>query len=212
MRGAPLTLFGMPNMREERTDWAVEIPKLGSLILTHSWNGEVPGLKQFKPEDRPFSPVVFWSFRLMVGLGFLMAGVGLASLILRRGGRLYRAQWLQWIVACMAPAGFVALLAGWTTTEVGRQPFTVYGMMRTAESVSPIALPGVATSLAAFAIVYLIVFGAGFMFLLRIVSRPPAMGERGPPSHEPTRTAGITPGPDLADDARAARVAGGVMP
>jgi cytochrome d ubiquinol oxidase subunit I len=194
-RGAPLTIFGMPNMKTEHTDYAVEIPLLGSLILTHDLHGLVPGLKQFKPEDRPYSPVVFWSFRIMVGLGFLMAGVGFLSLIMRRGGRLYRSAFLHWVVVCMAPAGFVALLAGWTTTEVGRQPFTVYGLLRTSESVSPIALPGIATSLAAFAVVYLIVFGAGFVFLLRMVARPPVPGESGPPRETPVRSAGITPGP-----------------
>jgi cytochrome d ubiquinol oxidase subunit I len=195
MKGAPLTLFGMPNMKTETTDYAVEIPYLGSLILTHSLDGTVPGLKDVKPEDRPYAPIVFWSFRLMVGLGFLMAAVGIAALVMRRGGALYRARWLQRIVVCLAPAGFVALLAGWVTTEVGRQPYTIYGLLRTTDSVSPIALPGVATSLAAFAVVYLIVFGAGFTFLLRMVSKAPEQGEPGPAPHEPMRSHGITPGP-----------------
>jgi cytochrome d ubiquinol oxidase subunit I len=195
MKGAPLTLFGMPNMKTERTDYALEIPYLGSLILTHSLDGAVPGLKDFKPEDRPYSPLVFWSFRVMVGLGFLMFAVGVAGLVLRRGGRIYRARWLQHIMVCMAPSGFVALLAGWVTTEVGRQPFTVYGMLRTTDSVSPIALPGVATSLAAFAVVYLIVFGAGLVFLLRLTMKPPEPGETGPTPAEPSRSHGIMPGP-----------------
>jgi cytochrome d ubiquinol oxidase subunit I len=195
MKGAPLTLFGMPNMKTEHTDYAIDIPYLSSLILTHKLDGVVPGLKEFKPEDRPYAPVVFWSFRIMVGLGFLMAAVGVAGLVLRRGGRFYKARWLQRIVVMMAPAGFVALLAGWVTTEVGRQPFTVYGLLRTTESVSPIALPGVATSLAAFAVVYLIVFGAGFTFLLRMVSKPPEFGEPGPTAAEPLRSHGLTPGP-----------------
>ena len=180
MKGAPLTLFGLPNMKTEHTDYAIEIPYLGSLILTHSLDGAVPGLKDFKPEDRPYSPLVFWSFRLMVGLGLLMGAVGLASMVLRWGDRLYRTRWLQQVVVAMAPAGFIALLAGWVTTEVGRQPFTVYGHLRTVDSVSPVGLPGVATSLAAFAVVYLIVFGAGFTFLLRLVGKPPEMGEQGP--------------------------------
>ncbi len=131
----------------------------------------------------------------MVGLGFLMAAVGVTSLWLRWKRRLFDARWLQRIVVSMAPAGFVALLSGWVTTEVGRQPFTVYGMLRTADSVSPIALPGIATSLAAFAVVYLTVFGAGFIFLLRIVSKMPERGEGGPDARTPIRSAGITPGP-----------------
>ena len=197
-KGAPLILFGMPNMKQERTDYEVAIPRLGSLILTHSWDGAVPGLKDFPPENRPFSPVVFWSFRLMVGLGFAMLGLGLLALLQRWRGKLYDSRWLHGIAVVMAPAGFVALLAGWTTTEVGRQPFTVYGMLRTTDSVSPIGLPGVATSLAAFAVVYLLVFGAGLMFLLRIVSQPAVPGESGPDASKPQRTAGITPGPASA--------------
>jgi cytochrome d ubiquinol oxidase subunit I len=146
---------------------------------------------------------VFWAFRIMVGLGVLMAGVGLASLILRRGGQLYRAAWLHRVVVAMAPAGFVALLAGWVVTEVGRQPFTVYGLLRTADSVSPVGLPGVATSLAGFAVVYLIVYGAGFGYLFALTRRPPVPGERGPSPTQPTRAAGITPGPAMPEGAAA---------
>ena len=193
--GAPELLFGIPNMKTHHTDYAIGIPHLGSLILTHSWNGETPGLLQFPPQDRPFSPLVFWSFRLMVGLGFLMFAVGAVSLWLRWKRRLFESRWLQRIVLAMAPAGFVALLSGWVTTEVGRQPYTVYGMLRTADSVSPIALPGIATSLAAFAVVYLLVFGAGFGFLLRIVGKTPERGESGPDARTPIRSAGISPGP-----------------
>ncbi len=195
---APLILFGWPDMQHERTEFELAVPHLGSLILTHQWNGEVRGLKSFPPADRPYSPVVFWAFRIMVGLGFLMAALGIASLVLRRGGRLFHARWLQRIAVVMAPAGFVALLAGWVVTEVGRQPFTVYGHLRTADSVSPIALPGVATSLAAFAIVYLIVYGAGFAYLLALVAKPPVPAERGPHPGVPMHSAGITPGPPAA--------------
>ncbi len=197
-RGAPLILFGMPNMKTETTDYALEIPHLGSLILTHDWNGRIEGLKDIKPADRPYSPVVFWAFRIMVGLAFLMAGVGITSLVLRLRGRLYRARWLQRIAVVMAPAGFIALLAGWIVTEVGRQPFTVYGHLRTTDSVSPIALPGIATSLAAFAVVYLTVYGAGFTYLFALVRRPPLPAEPGPPPHQPIRSAGIMPGPAAA--------------
>ncbi len=192
---APLILFGWPDMQRQRTEYELAIPHLGSLILTHDWNGEVKGLSAFPPADRPYAPVVFWAFRVMVGLGFLMAGVGLASLILRRGGRLYHARRLQWLAVAMAPAGFIALLAGWVVTEVGRQPYTVYGYLRTADSASPIALQGVATSLAAFAIVYFIVYGAGLSYLLALVAKPPVPAEPGPHPGVPTRSAGITPGP-----------------
>ena len=197
--GTPLILFGMPNMQAERTDWAVEIPHLGALILTHSWDGAIKGLKDFPPQDRPPSPVVFWAFRIMVGLGVLMAAVGLWAAWLRMRGRLYASRWLPPVMLAMAPSGFIALLAGWTVTEVGRQPFTVHGLLRTADSVSPVGLPGVASSLAGFVVVYLIVFGAGFVFLARLMRRPPTVGESGPPAGIPTRSAGITPVAALHD-------------
>ena len=191
--GTPFTLFGLPDMQEERMDYAVEIPRLGALILTHDWNGTVRGLKDFPPEERPYSPLVFWSFRVMVGLGLLMVALGLWGLWARWRGGLDRTL-LRFMVA-MAPSGFVAVLAGWTTTEVGRQPYTVYGLLRTADSVSPVGAPGVAISLAAFVVVYLIVFGAGFVFRLRLRARPPVEDETGPEAEVPVRTAGLLPGP-----------------
>jgi cytochrome d ubiquinol oxidase subunit I len=131
----------------------------------------------------------------MVGLGILMALVGFTSLGLRARGKLYQARWMHRLMIAMGPAGLVALLCGWTVTEVGRQPFTVYGQLRTADSVSPIAAPGVATSLAAFGVVYLIVFGAAMVFLLRLMSRAPALETPGPSKDKPQRSAGIMPGP-----------------
>ena len=173
-RGAPLILFGLPDMAAEETKYALEIPKLGSLILTHSWDGYVQGLKDWAPADRPNAPLVFWSFRIMVGLGVLMALMGVASLLLRWRGRLYETGWFhRWAVA-MGPSGFVAVIAGWVTTEVGRQPYTVYGLMRTAESVSPVDAPALAISLTAFVVVYVLVFGTGIYYLLRLMAKPPA--------------------------------------
>jgi len=201
-RGAPEILFGIPDMEAQRTNFQIAIPYLGSLILTHRLDGEVPGLKHWPRADQPFAPLMFFTFRIMVGIGFLMAGVGLASLWLRRGGGLYRARWLQRLMVAMAPTGFIALLCGWVTTEVGRQPYTVYGLLRTADSVSPIGLPGVATSLALFVLVYLIVYGAGVTFLLRLMAKPPRPGEPGPAEGEPIHAAGLTPGP-LFGEARA---------
>ena len=203
-KGTPLLLFGLPDMKAGRTRDAIAIPHLGALILTHSWNGAVRGLDEFPPADRPYAPVMFWTFRLMVGLGFLMAGLGLASLWLRWRGTLYQARWLQWAMVGMAPAGFVAILAGWVTTEMGRQPWTVYGLLRTTDSASPIATPGVAASLIGFALVYAIVFGAGLLYLLRLVARPPAAGEPGPEPGVPVRSAGITPAPAVATQIPAA--------
>ncbi len=177
--GAPLILFGIPNPAEKRVDYAVEIPKLSSLILKHDLNAPLAGLDTVPDADEPPVPIVFWSFRVMVGLGFAMLGLGLWSLVQRARGRLYEDRWLHRACLVMAPSGFVAVLAGWIATEVGRQPFTVYGLLRTAESLSPVAAPAVATSLVAFVCVYFFVFGAGTFYLLRMMGRPPATPKLG---------------------------------
>jgi cytochrome d ubiquinol oxidase subunit I len=190
----PLILFGMPNMEKERTDYALEIPYLGSLILTHSLHGEIKGLKEFPPADRPYSPLIFWSFRIMVGLGFAMFGMGIWSLYLRWRDRLYESPWLHRAAVIMGPAGFIAVLAGWVTTEAGRQPYTVYGLLRTADSVSPIAAPAVGASLVAFVVVYFTVFAAGVFYILRLMNKPPQIGETPKLEKGPTRAAGVTPG------------------
>ena len=197
-RGAPLILFGWPDAQAEVTRYAIEIPKLGSLILAHDVEAEIRGLKDFPRHERPANvALVFWAFRVMVGLGLLMIALGMASLVLRLIGRLYTLRpFLGWAVA-MAPSGLVAVTAGWIVTEVGRQPFTVYGLLRTADSVSPIAAPAVAASLAAFAIVYFIVFGAGIWYLLHLFAKPPHPHEQGPARQEPIRSAGITPAPAM---------------
>ena len=195
--GAPLVLFGLPNQEAGRVDYALEIPRLGSLILKHSLDAPLAGLDTIARQDWPYVPIVFWSFRIMVGLGLLMAALGLASLILRWRGRLYDARWFHGFALAMGPAGFVAVLAGWVTTEVGRQPFTIYGLLRTSDSASPLAVPAVATSLAAFALVYFAVFSAGVFYLLRLMREPPHAGETGPREGAPTRTAGITPAPAM---------------
>jgi cytochrome d ubiquinol oxidase subunit I len=193
--GAPLILFGIPDDQEERTKYALEIPRLGSLILTHDLDGEVKGLKAWPPEQRPPSAVIFWSFRVMVGLGMAMAGMGLVSLWLRWRRGLYGARWFHWLALAMGPSGFVAVIAGWITTEVGRQPYTVYGLLTTAESRSPIAAPAVGVSLAAFAVVYLLVFGMGLLYILKLMHQSPAALQQ--PLEHPIRTAGLVPGPAM---------------
>jgi len=175
--GAPLILFGVPDQKEERTKYAVEIPKLGSLILTHDPNGEIRGLKSWPEDERPPSLIVFWSFRIMVAIGFAMAFTGLWSVVLRLRGRLARSPLLLRFAVLMGPSGFVAVIAGWVTTEVGRQPYLVYGLVRVAEGRSPIDAPAVAGSLLGFFIVYLVVFGAGIYYILRLMGRAPDAGE-----------------------------------
>ncbi len=189
----PLTLFGIPNMEEGRTDYAVNVPYLGSLILTHSLDGEVQGLDAFPREDWPNSTVIFWTFRVMVGIGFAMLGIGLWSLFKRFRGSLYDSPWLQRAMIAMGPMGFVAVICGWVTTEMGRQPFTVFGLLRTAESHSPIAAEAVGTSLVAFIVVYFVLFGAGTFYIMRLMSKLPSPAEDDTPDHHPTRSAGITP-------------------
>lgn len=192
--GAPLILFGVPDDEAEVTRYQIAIPKLGSLILTHQADGEVKGLKAFPKDQRPPAEIVFWSFRLMVGIGFAMLGIGLWSLLRRlQKGRLYEDRWLHRAALLMAPSGFVAVLAGWVTTEVGRQPYTVYGLLTTVQSASPIAAPAVATSLIAFIIVYFFVFGAGVFYILRLCGKSP--DHVAPDTeHGPSHAAGINPG------------------
>lgn len=198
-KGAPLILFGLPDDEAEVTRYAIEIPKLGSFILTHDWNGELQGLKAWPKEERPPSTLIFWAFRIMVGIGMLMMAVGLWSAWARWRGQLHEARWLHRAVLIMGPSGFVAVLAGWITTEVGRQPWTVYGLLSTADSVAPLEAPAVAASLLAFIVVYFAVFGAGTFYLLRLMAKRPDHGvdidDIGP-----SRTAGITPAPAVNVD------------
>ncbi|WP_118181664.1 cytochrome ubiquinol oxidase subunit I [Paraburkholderia phosphatilytica] len=173
--GTALNLFGIPDMKAETTRYAVSIPHLGSLILTHSWNGEIRGLKSFPPQDRPNSTLVFWSFRVMVGLGLLMIAMSVAAWVLRRRGRLYDAKWFLKLCVAMGPTGFVTLLAGWVTTEAGRQPWVVYGVMRTAQAASPLSAQQVGISLMAFVVVYFLVFGTGIYYLLKLLRAGPPL-------------------------------------
>jgi len=195
--GASLILFGIPDADAATTRYAVEIPHLGSLILTHDWNGEVRGLKAWPRADWPNVTILFFGFRIMVGLGVAMIGLGLWSLWHRWRGSLYAAPRLRRAAIVMGPSGFGALICGWFVTEAGRQPYTVYGLLRTADSVSPLDTPAVAASLAAFVIVYLAVFGAGIFYLLRVMGKPPQPQETAPETGVPLRSAGITPAPAL---------------
>ena len=194
---AALVLFGIPNEREQRIDHAIAIPGAGSLILAHDANKHLDGLDSIPADQRPPVGVVFWSFRIMVGIGFAMLGLGLWSLLARMRGKLYDWRWLHRSAIVMGPMGFVAVIAGWVTTEVGRQPWTVYGLLRTADSASPLAAPAVAASLLAFVIVYFAVFGIGIWYILKLMAEPPHGGEQGLALEDggPLRSAGITPGP-----------------
>jgi cytochrome d ubiquinol oxidase subunit I len=191
-KGAPLILIGHPDRGAEKTRVLIEVPKLSSIILKHDPDAPLAGLKTVPKADRPPAEIVFWSFRIMVGLGLLMFSLGLWSLLARLRKRLFDWRWLHRFAVAMGPAGFVAVIAGWVTTEVGRQPWVIYGLLRTKDAVSPIASPGVTGSLIAFVLVYFAVFGAGTMYILKLMAKAPEEGEREEPK-SPIRTAGVTP-------------------
>ena len=196
--GAPLVLFGLPDQAAGEVKYALEVPKLGSLVLKHSWDAPMKGLDTVPRENWPPVAIPFWSFRIMAGMGFLMLGLGLLGLWMRWRGQLYESRLLRIFAIAMGPAGFIAVLAGWFTTEVGRQPFTVYGLLRTTESASPLAAPAVGSSLLTFIIVYFIVYAAGLTYLFRLMAVPPHQGEQGPSGDMPVRAAGIAPAAGVA--------------
>jgi cytochrome d ubiquinol oxidase subunit I len=192
--GARSLLFGWPDAKAGETRFAVGIPKLASLYLTHNPNSVVKGLKAFPRNTWPTNiPLVFSAFRTMVGLGLLILLLGGSALMMRWRGKLYDSRLLHRFAVAMGPAGFLAVTAGWIVTEAGRQPFTVYGLLRTADSVGPVAAPGVALSLMAFVVVYVIVFGSGMAFTVHLFKQNPGPHDPGPPEDQPIRTAGITP-------------------
>ncbi len=168
-----LILFGIPDMENETTKYKLEIPVLGSLILTHTLDQQVPALNEFPKEDRPNSTIVFWSFRIMVGLGMLMILLAVLGTFLHKRGSLYSNRFFLKFALFMGPSGLIAVLAGWFTTEVGRQPWTVYGLQRTSEAVSSHSVLFMSISLAAFFIVYSAVFGFGMYYLMLLIKKGP---------------------------------------
>jgi cytochrome d ubiquinol oxidase subunit I len=177
----PLALFAIPDQAAQTNRFVIEVPVLGSLILTHDPNGVVHGLKDVPPDQQPPVIVPFFAFRIMVGIGLIMLALVVAGNLMRKGGRLYENTTFLRACQIMAPFGFVAVLAGWVTTEVGRQPWTVYGLLRTADSVSPsLTTADVAASLAAYVAAYLIMFPAGVMLMARIVRQGPAQEQQEP--------------------------------
>jgi cytochrome d ubiquinol oxidase subunit I len=208
--GAPLYLFGLPDQEAATVRYPLAIPNAGSLILQHSLTAPMDGLDTVPREEWPPVVIIFWSFRIMVGLGVLMFTLGGIALIAHLRGRLYEWTNLHRFALAMGPAGFVAVIAGWVTTEVGRQPYTVYGLLRTADSVSPLDAPAVATSLIAFIVVYFAVFSVGVWYILRLMGHAPMPAEPGlEEGTAPIRTAGITPAQGLKPRRAADADAGG---
>ncbi|MCM2973623.1 cytochrome ubiquinol oxidase subunit I [Larsenimonas suaedae] len=183
--GVPLTLFALPNMETAQNDYALEIPNLASLYLTHSLHGEIQGLSSFPKDEWPDVPLVFWSFRIMVGLGMAMLGIGVLGLFLRWRKRLYDTRWFHRLTFFTLPIGFIAIVAGWVTTEAGRQPWVIYGLLKTVDAVSPLNAGSVAASLSGFIVVYAIIFGIGIYYMAKLIRKEP-MGDvpDGGPGHE----------------------------
>lgn len=194
--GAPLILLGIPDSDQKTVRFALEIPYASSLILKHDLHAPLAGLDTIPDDEEPPVGIVFWSFRIMVGLGLAMLAVGLWGLLARWRGKLYDSALLHRAALILAPSGFLAVIAGWITTEVGRQPYVIFGLLRTADAVSPLDAPAVGASLLAFVVVYFTVFGVGTWYILRLMKAAPITGEKDVAQTEtgPVRTAGITPG------------------
>ncbi len=187
--GVPLVLFAWPDTQAERNDYEVAIPRLGSLILTHSWDGEIQPLTAVPRDERPPVAPVFFGFRIMVGLGVLMLALAWLSAFALRRDRLYGARWLLRGWRWMTLSGFVALVAGWYVVEIGRQPYVVYGLLRTADAVSAVDAGSVLTSLIVFVVVYSGVFGTGIWYITRLVKKGPQPAEPAPDSDGGEKTA-----------------------
>ena len=158
------------------SDCELDIPNLASLVLPHSWVGAVQGLKAVPPEDRPNVPLVFWSFRVMVGIGFGMMGIAALALLLRRKGRLYENKAFLSLVTLFTPMGVIAVLAGWYVVEIGRQPWIVYNLVRTSEIVSPLPAERVLFTLTMFVIIYTLLIGVYLYFMGKLIKKgPPSM-------------------------------------
>jgi cytochrome bd ubiquinol oxidase subunit I len=181
----PTILFGWPDEKAERNHLEIGIPGAGSWVNVGDAAAELKGLDAYAPEDRPPVFITFWAFRIMVGMGLVMLAAGWIGAVLWLMRRLDRASLYHRALVVAAPTGFIAVLAGWVTAEVGRQPWVVYGVMRTADSVSPVAAGAVAASLLAFLIVYAIVFTAGAIYIFRLMAKGPDTDETPPESIQP---------------------------
>jgi len=179
---APLILFAMPDQERERNDYELALPSIGSLVVTGSFDGPIRGLKEWPASERPPVAITFWSFRIMVGLGVLMLFIGWFGALLLWKKRAEAHRWFLRLCLLSGPAGFIAVLTGWFTAEVGRQPYTVYGLLRTADSASPVTAAAVETSLIVFIFAYAVVFSAGLYYILQLARKGPE--EAAPPPGE----------------------------
>jgi cytochrome d ubiquinol oxidase subunit I len=188
--GAPLLMFAIPDMAQEANRFEIKIPNMLSLLTTHSLDGEVAGLKSFPADERPNALIAFFSFRVMAGIGFLFFFVMVWAFFLWRRKRLFDSRGFLAVLVAIQPLGFLATIAGWITTEMGRQPWIVYGLMKTRDGVSPIAAGNVAWSLALFFVFFLIIGGVYLYYIFQILSSGPDMKSPIPATHLP---AGMKP-------------------
>jgi cytochrome d ubiquinol oxidase subunit I len=172
-KSAPFVLFALPDQKKEMNKFEVSIPKLGSLILTHNPNGEVKGLKSVSKDDRPYMPIVFYSFRIMVAIGLWLILTGIIGFILRINNTLFKQRWFHKWCLFSSPLGFIAIIAGWFTTETGRQPWVVYNLLRTKDAASILNPDTVLTSLILFIIIYFVLFSSFIFYLARLVKKRP---------------------------------------
>jgi cytochrome d ubiquinol oxidase subunit I len=179
--GQAFHIVAWPDRTIAGNRWEVSIPRLGSLITAGDANARITGLKDFPPRDRPPVAVVFWAFRIMVGLGVAMIGLGLWGAFLWWRGGPERSRLFLRAAVLMGPAGFVAVIAGWTVAEVGRQPWVIWGVLRTADAVSPVGAHQVSASLLAFMAIYATIFSGGMLYILRLMAAGPVVAERPPP-------------------------------
>jgi len=175
-------IIAWPDRAAQGNRFALSIPDVGSWITHGSAGAVVTGLKAYAPADQPPVAVVFWAFRVMVGLGLLMIAQGLWGAWLWWRKKLETTRPYLWFASAMGPAGFIAVVAGWTTAEVGRQPYVVFGHLRTADAVSPVGAGSISASLLAFVIIYAVVFCVGALYILRLIDRGPAPGAAAEPS------------------------------
>ena len=196
-RGAPFLMFALPDQEAQVNRFEVGIPNVASLVVTGELDGEIRGLREWPAEEHPPVAIVFWSFRVMVGLGLLMLALGAVGSWLLWKGRLEDRPWFLKGAMVMGPSGFIAVVLGWITAEVGRQPYTVYGVLRTADSASPVTASAVGTSLIVFFFVYMVVFSAGIYYILKLAAAGPEEDDEAPPEAEAVLPAmGDRPGGD----------------
>lgn len=172
-KGAPLVLFALPNMAQEQNEFSLELPKLASLINTHSVDGKMQGLKSVPKNERPNVPMVFWSFRIMVGLGLWFITLSWLGIFYYFKNKLFSSKKILWLFVYSGPLGFIATIAGWYVAEIGRQPYVVYGLLKTADTVSAVTAEQVILSIGLFLLAYLISFSAYIYYVKRLINTGP---------------------------------------